>query len=129
MDHADEFPVTKMSKVLRVGRSSYYDWLKNKDKYLKKEELTNQIKAIFEKSRFTYGSPRIHQELEKLQVKISESTVARRMKELSIRPILKKRYRTTTDSKHDLKISPNLLDREFTVTELGKKWVSDITYV
>jgi transposase InsO family protein len=40
-----------------------------------------------------------------------------------------KRFKNTTDSKHDLKISPNLLDREFTVTELGRVWVSDITYI
>jgi len=48
---------------------------------------------------------------------------------LGIRPRLKKRFKITTDSKHGLQISPNLLKREFTVTELGKVWVSDITYI
>lgn len=130
MDHADEFPVKKMSKVLEVGRSSYYNWRRNKDSYSKKEEELNvQIKTVFEKSRYTYGSPRVHQELEKMQVSISESTVARRMRSLSITPKLKKKFKNTTDSNHNLKVSPNLLNRAFHATELGKKWVSDITYI
>ena len=60
---------------------------------------------------------------------MSESTVARRMKSLKITPKLKKKFKNTTDSNHDLAISPNQLNREFTVSELGKVWVSDITYI
>jgi len=130
MDHANEFPVTKMSEVLGVGRSSYYNWLKYKDSNTEQEEeLNTQIKTIFEISRSTYGSPRVYDELQKMKVDISESTVARRMRSLCITPKLKRKFKNTTDSKHDLKISPNLLNREFTATELGKKWVSDITYI
>jgi len=130
MDHASEFPVKKMSKVLGVGRSSYYNWCKNKEIYAKKEEeLNEQIARVFEKSRLTYGSPRVHLELQKMNIEVSESTIARRMKSLSITPKLKRKFKNTTDSKHDLKISPNLLNREFDATELGKKWVSDITYI
>jgi len=130
MDHANEFPVKKMSEVLEVGRSSYYEWLKYKDIYEEKEKALNtQIKQVFKKSKSTYGSPRVHQALQKMNVSISESTVARRMKSLKITPKLKRKFKNTTDSQHNLKISPNLLNREFNVTELGKKWVSDITYI
>jgi transposase InsO family protein len=130
MDHANEFPVKKMSQVLGVGRSSYYNWRRNKDSYAKKKEVLNTlIKTVFKKSRLTYGSPRVHQSLQKLEIDISESTVARRMKSMRITPKLKKKFKSTTDSRHDLRISPNLLNREFNVTELGKKWVSDITYI
>ena len=31
MDHANEFPVKKMSEVFEVSRSGYYKWLKNKE--------------------------------------------------------------------------------------------------
>ena len=114
MDHADEFPVKKMSKVLGVGRSSYYNWLKNKDSYAKKEEVLNtQIQTVFARSRFTYGSPRVHQKLQGMNINISESTVARRMKNMGITPKLKKKFKNTTDSNHNLQVSPNLLNREF----------------
>ena len=118
MDHANEFPVKTMSKVFNVSRSSYYNWLQRKDEKAKERaNLEEEIKQVFELSRSTYGSPRVCQELEKAGVAISKSTVARRMKELKITPKLKKRFKNTTDSKHDKEISPNLLDRKFEVSE------------
>jgi len=119
-----------MSEVLEVGRSSYYKWRKNKEIIAEEKEILNQqIRTIFETSKATYGSPRVYQELQKMEIDISESTVARRMKSLQIRPKLKKGFKSTTDSNHNLEVSPNLLNREFAVTELGRKWVSDITYI
>ena len=130
MDEANEFPVKKMCQVFTVSRSGYYKWRKNRaSKTLKEEALNTEIKMVFEDSRRTYGSPRIQQVLEKKDIEVSESTVARRMKILKITPKVKKRYKHTTDSKHGLQISPNLLGREFTVSKLGKVWVSDITYI
>jgi putative transposase len=130
MDYANEFPVKKMCQVFDVSRGGYYVWLKNKDKNDKKEALLNEkIKIVFESSRATYGSPRVCLGLKKLNIEMSESTVARRMKDLNITPVLKKKFKNTTDSSHGLKVSPNILNREFTVSELGKVWVSDITYI
>lgn len=51
------------------------------------------------------------------------------MRENEIQPKVKRKFKTTTDSKHDLPIAPNILDREFTVEEPDEVWVSDITYV
>jgi putative transposase len=119
-----------MSEVFEVSRSGYYKWLKNKDSYMEKESVLNeQIKTVFEQSRATYGSPRVHEALQKMEVEISKSTVARRMKSLKITPRIKKLFKNTTDSNHDLKVSPNVLDRAFAVTEPGRVWVSDITYI
>lgn len=130
MDYANEFPVRKMCSVLKVSRSGYYKWLLNKDSSeRKKETLDNMIEEVFNKSRKTYGSPRVHISLCRMDIKVSVRTVARRMKKLKISPVSKKRFRNTTDSKHSLAISPNLLDREFSVSELGKFWVGDITYI
>lgn len=130
MGYANEFPVKKMCQVFKISKSGYYKWLKNKDcNASKSEDLNDQIKTVFKESRETYGSPRVAIELKKLNFTISESTVARRMKALKITPKMKKRYKNTTDSKHDLKISPNVLERKFKVKELGRVWVSDITYI
>ena len=41
----------------------------------------------------------------------------------------KRRFKVTTDSNHQLPISPNWLNREFTVTKPDKVWVGDITYI
>jgi transposase InsO family protein len=130
MEYANEFSVKKMCEVLEVSRSGYYKWMKNKDTINEKiAVLDKEIRRAFESSKKTYGSPRVSQVLQKKNIEVSESTVARRMKELEISPQRKKRFKNTTDSKHGLAISPNLLNREFTITELGKVWVSDITYI
>ena len=119
-----------MSEVFEVSRSGYYKWLKNKASYVEKETILNcQIKTVFKESRSTYGSPRVHEVLQKMEVEISASTVARRMKSLEITPKIKKVFKNTTDSNHDLKISPNILNRAFTATQTGRFWVSDITYI
>lgn len=130
MDYANEFPVKKMCEVFSVSRSGYYGWLLKKESIAAKiDHLDDKIKGLFEQSRATYGSPRIWLALQDLGIAVSESSVARRMKSLGITPKIKKRFKNTTDSKHDLQISANLLNREFRVAQLGKVWVSDITYI
>ena len=130
MDYAEEFPVKKMCEVLSVSKSGYYHW---KNKLLladsKTEALDEKIKSIFESSRETYGSPRIYIELQKMDIEVSESMVARRMKSLGVTPKIKKKFKNTTDSAHDLAVAPNILNRAFKVAEPGRLWVSDITYI
>ena len=46
-----------------------------------------------------------------------------------VRAKAKRRFKVTTDSIHNLPISPNLLNREFSVAEPDKVWVRDITYI
>jgi len=119
-----------MSKVLQVSKSGYYRWLNNKSKAKSSAELIDEkIKAIFKESDDTYGSPRVWEALEKLGIAISESTIARRMKALGLTPKKKKKYKHTTDSKHTLPIAPNILNRQFKVSEPGRVWVGDITYI
>jgi putative transposase len=128
--HTQEFPVEKMSEVFGVSRSGYYRWLKaGQVESCGKEELKAQIKAAFAKSKRTYGSPRIAEQLKKEGVFVSKSTVARRMKAMKIRARKPKRFISTTDSKHDYLVAANHLNRDFDAKEPGQKWVSDITYV
>jgi len=128
--HASEFPVKKMSEVFEVSRSGYYRWRNCFPYRLKeREELDELIQEAFKSSRRTYGSPRIYDALKKESINTSKSTVARRMKALKITPKKKKRFKHTTDSKHGKTVSPNLLQQQFEVAELGKVWVSDITYI
>jgi len=130
MDQANEFPVKKMCQVLGVSRSGYYKWKKEQGAKSQEAELLNEeIRTVFEESRQTYGSPRVQLTLQRKNIEVSASTVARRMKSMKITPKKKKRFKITTDSKHGKSVSPNLVNREFTVTELGKVWVSDITYI
>jgi len=130
MEHANIFPVKKMCLFLSVSKSGYYQWrLKAPILSKNKEKENEEIRTIFNSSRRTYGSPRIAEKMNRETQKLSESTIARRMRDLGLSPPLKKKYKNTTDSKHDKAISPNILNRKFKVEELGRYWVSDITYI
>lgn len=51
------------------------------------------------------------------------------MKEAGIRARQRRKFKATTNSKHDLPIAPNLLNRNFKVSSPDTAWASDITYV
>ena len=125
------FPIEMMCQVLGVSRSGYYSWKQRKPskRAIEEEKLMEQIRLIHNNSRFTYGSPRIREELKKNYVHVSRRRVARLMKKANIHARRKKRFKATTDSRHRFPVAPNLLNREFKVDELGKVWVSDITYI
>ena len=115
--------------MLRVSRSGYYVWKSRQSSKRKRENevLLEQIREAHSKSRRLYGSPRIKAELNGLGYRCGKNRVARLMKEHSIRAEVKKRrFRRTTDSKHDYALAVNLLiDRKQT----EGVWVSDITYI
>lgn len=119
-----------MSKILGVSKSGYFKW---QDSVSTKEEKNHKIKEAikyeFKKSLYTYGSPRITQELNKKEIQISKSSTARLMKALKIEARKKKKYVITTDSKHKYHVPENLLNRNFKVDQINKIWVGDITYI
>lgn len=125
------FPIEMMCKILGVSKSGYYSWLKRKPskRAIENQKLMEQIRQVYKKSKGTYGSPRITEELKINYVHVSRRRVARLMRKANIRSITKKRFVVTTDSKHSYPVAPNLLNREFSVDRLGKVWVSDLTYI
>ena len=126
------YPVEKMCKYMKVSKNAYYHWLKHKVSIVvetPKSLLKEQIKVIFENSRQIYGSSRIQKKLERDGVIYSRSYIGLLMKEMGLKSILRKKYVVTTDSNHSFPKSINKLDRDFTSSKLGEKWVSDITYI
>jgi putative transposase len=87
------------------------------------------IKAIHAETRGGYGWPRIWKELLARGIRVGKLRVQKLMQLHGIRAKGKRRFKVTTDSKHDLPISPNLLDRQFSVAEPDKVWAGDITYI
>ncbi|MGE7917307.1 IS3 family transposase [Lysinibacillus xylanilyticus] len=129
--HRHEFRVAKMCEVLGVSRSGYYEWLNRPKSNQKerKEKLTSQIKRVYLDSRRNYGSPKVTKQLNSEGVSVSQKTVSRIMKEEGIRSKTVKKYKATTNSKHNLPVYPNLLDQQFKVERPGQAWVADITYI
>jgi putative transposase len=120
-----------MCKVFKVSRSGFYAWLNSRPgkRELENQELVRQIKLVYEKSRKTYGSPRITMALKAQAVSVSRPRVARLMQQAQLRAVQSRKFRVTTDSEHFYAVSDNLLDRNFTFQGIAEAWVSDITYI
>jgi hypothetical protein len=91
--------------------------------------LLVHIKAIHAETRGSYGWPRVWKELLARSIRVGKDRVQKLMQLHGIRAKGKRRFKVTTDSRHDLPISPNLLNREFAVTQPDKVWAGDITYI
>jgi transposase InsO family protein len=91
--------------------------------------LDAEIREIYDHNKGRYGSPKITQELKDRGWRVSKNRVAKRMREMGLRSIIRRKFRVTTDSKHNFPVSPNLLERNFTTDGPDKVWVSDITYL
>jgi putative transposase len=124
-----------MCRVLGVSRGGYYIWVKRQDgppsrREMANQELTAAIQPTFQRSRSTYGAPRIHAELKSQGLECSRPLVARLMRKAGIKARRKRAYKvTTTLSKHNYPIAPNTLNRQFWAEGPNQKWVGDITYI
>lgn len=129
--HTPEFPVDSMCRFMQVSRSAYYAWLHRPQTTIEKDdiELTTIIHAVFNKSRATYGTRRIKKELFDRNRTVSRRRISRLMDKANLACKTKRKFKATTDSKHDKPISPNLLDREFNVNQPDQVYAGDITYI
>jgi transposase InsO family protein len=120
-----------MCEVLEVSRSGFYAWLRTpeSDRARSDRELLREIRIAFDRSRQTYGSPRLVVELNESGIPCSENRVARLMRRSGIRAVCKRKYRVTTNSKHGYPVADNLLDRDFSADRPNTVWCSDITYI
>jgi len=92
-------------------------------------KLKQKIVQRYTNSRRTYGSPRIHQKLAREGYHIGKKRVERLMQELNIQAVAKRKYKATTDSRHNQPVAKNLLNRKFTQDKPNQAWVADIIYI
>ena len=126
--------VQLLCQVLDVSPSGYYDWQKRRQtpsaRARQNQSLRQQIKTIHAKSRETYGSPRVTDQLRKDGHNHGRNRIARLMREQGLYGRRKCRYRVqTTDSNHDQPIAPNRLAQAPKPTAPNQIWVADITYI
>ena len=131
--HAERalYPVRVLCTVLEVSRSGYYAWFDRPEPVRMAEDaqLAVEIAAAHNRSRATYGSPRVHRELRAKGWRVGRKRIERLMRDRGIQARRKKRFRRTTDSKHANPIAPNVLGREFEVKAANAVWVTDVTCV
>jgi putative transposase len=120
-----------MCRLLEVSASGYYarcGRLASK-RARADEALSARIRAIHERSRGTYGAPRIHAELAAQGEAISRKRVARLMREVGLQGASRRRQFSTTVRNREARQAPDLVERNFTARGRDQLWVADITYI
>ena len=130
----DDHPILSLCLHLEVSPSGYYAWQKRRDcpgpRALQDRALVREIEQIHSRSRQTYGSPRVVEELRKQGRRHGRNRIARLMQQEGLCGRQKRRYRVqTTDSNHDQPIAPNRLAEAPKATAPNQLWVADITYI
>lgn len=130
-EHRKKWPLKGMCRVLEVSRSGYYAWVARPPsaRFHRRAALAAAIREAHAASRKTYGSPRVTAALKKNGVACSVNTVARIMRKDGLAAKVKRRFKVTTDSAHDLPTAPNRLNRCFRQERPNQAWVSDITFI
>lgn len=127
-----EFHLARMCKVLGVSRSGYYSWETRPASPLREENmrLLDNIITVYKASRKVYGSRKVAKALARKGVHCSRNRVARIMKEHNLSSVRIRKYKATTNSKHNLPVAENLLAVvKPSIQTPRQAVVSDITYI
>ena len=130
-EQAGLWPVGVMCEVLGVSPSGLKAWRTGGRRLqrLSDAQLLVLIRAIHAQFRGAYGSPRIHEELRSRGYRVGKARVERLMRAHGIRARHKRRWKATTDSRHALPVTQNLIAREFSRAAPNQCWGADITYI
>ena len=130
-DHRGEFSVEMMANILGVSKSGFYAWVSRPEsgRVIDRRLLDVRVKACFEANHARYGSLKISRALAAQGHQYCRPRVADSMRRQGLRSKVQRKFVITTDTKHTLRVAPNLLDRMFDVETPNSVWVSDITYL
>ena len=128
----NQHPITRLCALVDVAKSGYQAWCAGKvtsPRQLDEIRLVVAIKAAHQRGRGIYGPEKIQSELRAQGIFASLNRIKRLRRLHGIRCTHKKKFRVTTDSKHQLPIAENVLNRQFPQSAPNQVWVADITYI
>jgi putative transposase len=129
-EHSSEFPVEKMCQLLEVSRSTYYSWLTLKPSKRDQENviILYAIKKSHAESRGLYGLDKILDDVRET-VHCGRNRVYHLMRKNGIKAKRHRKFKATTNSRHDLPVAENVLNQNFKATKPNEIWVTDISYI
>ena len=130
--HRVEYSLTGLCSCLGVSRSGYYAWLHRKPSQRCQQRLLldKQVKTLFDQHKQRYGAERIQQKIQQEDGKCYDlKTIAASLRRQGLVAKAGRKFKATTNSRHNLPVFDNLLKQDFTATAPHPKWVGDITYL
>lgn len=132
-EHRGIFGISAMCRVLQVSRSGFYAWRHREShpspRQRRREQLDEAVKEAFDARKGRSGSPRLVHDLADAGHYHDRKTIADSMRRQGLRAKAARKFKATTNSRHNLPVAPNLLQQDFTATAPNQKYVGDITYL
>ena len=124
--------VSRACRTLGVSRSGYYANAAALKQRLAAPLVCSasvHLKAAFAASHKAYGSRRLTTAMAERGQTMGRHRVRTLMRLNGLRPVWRRKFVHTTDSRHGMAVSANVLDRQFEQTLPNQAWVCDITYI
>ena len=130
-EHQAVHRITTMCRMLEVSASGYYAWKKRSPsaRALSDAALLERIRGIHQKSRGTYGMPRVHAELKDEGTAVGRKRVSRLMRQAGLVGASRRKGCWTTRRDRDARPAPDLVERKFEAAAPDRLWVADVTYI
>ncbi len=123
--------IATMCRVLGVSTSGYYAWRGREPSVRAQQDtlLLTRIRAIHERSRGTYGVPRIHAQLSAQGAHVARKRIARLMHKAGLQGVSRRKKYRTTIRNEQVRPAADLVERDFSAQGPNQLWVADITYI
>jgi len=129
--HEGRHAISLMCRALGVSRTGYSSWRSREPSQREQENqrLGVVVHMLFHAEKGRAGAPRIVRALRKQGLHVGKQRVANSLKKQGLVAKAGRKFKATTNSKHNLPVAPNLLEQNFHADAPNQKWVSDITYI
>jgi putative transposase len=129
--HCHAFGVAPLLAAIGEPVSSFYDRAGREPspRAVADAGLAERIMAVWERSRRSYGAPRIHAMLARDGIRVGRKRVERLMRQLGIQGAHLHKHWTTTRQANTATAAPDLVDRHFRAAGPNRLWVADLTYI
>jgi putative transposase len=131
-NHRVDYSLAGMCRCFKVSRSGYYAWLQRKpsQRLQRCQELDRQVRSLFHKHKQRYGAERLQRKMLKENGKPYDlKTIAASLRRQGLKAKAGRKFKATTNSRHNLPVFDNLLRQDFSATAPNQKWAGDITYL
>ncbi len=123
--------MAKMCRVFEVSESGYYAWRREPESATKQENqaIFEALKTSYDLNKGRAGLDKMLEDVQSQFPKCSRNRLYKIQKRHKLYSIRKRKFKATTNSKHDYPVAQNLLNQNFHVDEPNKVWVTDISYI
>ncbi len=123
--------MAKMCRIFEVSSSGYYTWMRNPESVTRQENqaIYEVLKSSYDLNKGRAGLDKMLDDVRLKFPKCSRNRLYNIQKEHKLYSIRKRKFKATTNSKHDFPVAQNLLNQNFHVNEPNKVWVTDISYI